>query len=70
MPITKAARGREPNWKEWDSKAQKAGLRHTVFCGGGDTYVGHWENNLKQGKGWFFTLMLYYSLYTNQFRLS
>ena len=53
MPITKAARGREPNWKEWDSKAQKAGLRHTVFCGGGDTYVGHWENNLKQGKGWF-----------------
>ena len=51
MPITKAARGREPNWKDWDQKAQKSGLRHTVFCGGGDTYVGHWENNLKHGKG-------------------
>ena len=51
MPITKAVRGREPNWKEWDQKAQKSGLRHTVFCGGGDTYVGHWENNLKHGKG-------------------
>lgn len=51
MPITKEVRGREPNWKEWDQKAQKGGLRHTVFCGGGDTYVGHWENNLKHGKG-------------------
>lgn len=54
MPITKVARGREPNWKEWDQKAQKGGLRHTVFCGGGDTYTGHWENNLKHGKGTYY----------------
>lgn len=51
MPITKAAKGREPNWKEWDAQAQKSGLRHTVVCAGGDTYTGHWDNNLKNGKG-------------------
>uniref|UniRef100_A0A673AGK3 MORN repeat-containing protein 3 n=1 Tax=Sphaeramia orbicularis TaxID=375764 RepID=A0A673AGK3_9TELE len=35
----------------WDKKAQKCGLRHTVFSANGDKYTGEWKDNLKHGKG-------------------
>lgn len=50
MPLTKHPREIEPLWREWDRKAQKSGLRHTVYCVNGDQYTGEWLNNLKHGK--------------------
>ena len=43
----------QPLWREWDIKANKSGLRHTVYFVNGDKYTGDWENNLKHGKGTF-----------------
>lgn len=50
MPIVKYPRAREPLWCEWDRKAQKCGLRHTVYAVNGDRYTGEWLDNLKHGK--------------------
>ncbi|PAA54650.1 hypothetical protein BOX15_Mlig019695g1, partial [Macrostomum lignano] len=41
----------EPLWKEWDRKADKAGLRNTIYSVRGDEYTGEWEANKKQGRG-------------------
>ncbi|OCU02063.1 MORN repeat-containing protein 3-like [Xenopus laevis] len=51
MPLVKAPKKLEPMWKEWDAKAQKAGLRHSVYSVNGDEYTGEWLNNLRHGKG-------------------
>ncbi|XP_032864272.2 MORN repeat-containing protein 3 isoform X1 [Tyto alba] len=51
MPIVKYPRATEPLWHEWDRKAQKCGLRHTVYAVNGDQYTGEWLDNLKHGKG-------------------
>ncbi|KAK7895243.1 hypothetical protein WMY93_020568 [Mugilogobius chulae] len=34
-----------------DKKAQKCGLRHTVYSVSGDEYTGEWKDNKKHGKG-------------------
>ncbi|XP_065594754.1 MORN repeat-containing protein 3 [Cyrtonyx montezumae] len=51
MPIVKHPRAAEPLWHEWDRKAQKCGLRHTVYGINGDQYTGEWLDNLKHGRG-------------------
>ncbi|XP_061459179.1 MORN repeat-containing protein 3 [Rhineura floridana] len=51
MPIVKYPRTVDPLWYEWDRKAQKCGLRHTVYAVNGDSYTGEWQDNLKHGKG-------------------
>uniref|UniRef100_A0A8D0L802 MORN repeat-containing protein 3 n=1 Tax=Sphenodon punctatus TaxID=8508 RepID=A0A8D0L802_SPHPU len=51
MPIAKYPRLVDPLWYEWDRKAQKCGLRHTVYAVNGDRYIGEWLDNLKHGKG-------------------
>ncbi|PIO29358.1 hypothetical protein AB205_0180040 [Aquarana catesbeiana] len=65
MPLTKHPRDTEPPWREWDRKAQKSGLRHSVYCVNGDQYTGEWLNNLKHvlhhGYGtYFYTDTEYY----------
>lgn len=49
MPITKHPKKCEPLWKEWDYKAQKKGVHHTVYSVNGDQYTGEWNNNKKNG---------------------
>ncbi|NWS13431.1 MORN3 protein, partial [Pachyramphus minor] len=51
MPIVKYPRAREPLYYEWDRRAQKCGLRHTVYAVNGDQYTGEWLDNLVHGKG-------------------
>ncbi|KAG8570549.1 hypothetical protein GDO81_011315 [Engystomops pustulosus] len=51
MSLLKANRGPEPLWRDWDRKAQKSGLRCTVYSVNGDEYTGEWMNNLMHGKG-------------------
>ncbi|OXB84932.1 UNVERIFIED_CONTAM: hypothetical protein H355_016054, partial [Colinus virginianus] len=49
MPIVKYPRAAEPLWHEWDRRAQKYGLRHTVYGINGERYTGEWSDNLKHG---------------------
>jgi hypothetical protein len=58
MPIVKVEKSREPLWKCSDEKANKRGIRHTVFSVNGDEYTGEWLNNKKHGYKFFF---LYYN---------
>ncbi|XP_010875861.2 MORN repeat-containing protein 3 isoform X1 [Esox lucius] len=51
MPHLKKLRQVEPLAKLWDRKAQKCGLRHTIFSVNGDNYTGDWLDNKKHGKG-------------------
>ncbi|KAH3884659.1 MORN repeat-containing protein 3-like [Dreissena polymorpha] len=51
MPMLKEPKAKQPLWKENDYKAQKKGIRHTVYSVNGDQYTGEWLNNLKDGKG-------------------
>lgn len=51
MPHLKMPRKPQPLWKEWDRKAQKCGVRHTVYSVNGDEYTGEWLDNKKHGKG-------------------
>ncbi|XP_030814940.1 MORN repeat-containing protein 3 [Camarhynchus parvulus] len=51
MPVIKYPRLRDPLFYEWDRKAQKSGLRHTIYAVNGDQYTGEWLDNLKHGKG-------------------
>ncbi|KAF7667558.1 hypothetical protein LDENG_00057720 [Lucifuga dentata] len=51
MPFLKTAPKLEPLAKQWDEKAQKCGLRHTVFSVDGNEYIGEWLDNMKHGKG-------------------
>lgn len=48
--MLKEARVKEPLWKDNDYKAQKKGIRNTVYSVNGDQYTGEWLNNLKDGK--------------------
>ena len=50
MPHLKETKPAEPLWKEWDSHAQKKGIRHTVYAVNGDEYTGEWLDNKKDGK--------------------
>lgn len=50
MPLTKIPKTREPLWKEWNIKADKSGVRNTVYSVNGDQYTGEWKNNKKNGK--------------------
>ena len=50
MPITKVPKKTQPLWKEWDYKAQKKGVRNTVYSVNGDEYTGEWLDNKKHGK--------------------
>ena len=50
MPHIKETKKREPLWKEWDYKAQKKGVRHTVYSVNGDEYTGDWSDNKKEGR--------------------
>lgn len=50
MPHIKEPKTREPLWKEWDYKAQKKGVHHTVYSVNGDEYTGDWSNNKKDGE--------------------
>ncbi len=51
MPHLKEPKVTEPLWKEWDYKAQKKGIRHTVYSVNGDEYTGEWLDNKKHGRG-------------------
>ncbi|XP_057893181.1 MORN repeat-containing protein 3 [Melospiza melodia melodia] len=51
MPVIKYPRLRDPLFYEWDRKAQKCGLRHTIYAVNGDQYTGEWLDNLRHGKG-------------------
>ncbi|MBN3316699.1 MORN3 protein, partial [Atractosteus spatula] len=51
MPHFKKPRRAQPLVKEWDEKAQKCGLRHSVYSVNGDQYTGEWLDNMKHGKG-------------------
>jgi len=51
MPHLKESKKTEPLWKEWDYKAQKKGVRHTVYSVNKDEYTGDWLDNKKHGKG-------------------
>lgn len=50
MPMLKEPKVKEPLWKDNDYKAQKKGIRNTVYSVNGDQYTGEWLNNLKDGK--------------------
>ena len=50
MPITKIPKKSEPLWKDWDYKAQKKGVHHTVYSVNGDQYTGEWNDNQKNGE--------------------
>ncbi|KAJ8311973.1 hypothetical protein KUTeg_009346 [Tegillarca granosa] len=51
MPHLKEEKQKQPLWKTWDYKAQKKGVRHTVYSVNGDQYTGEWLDNKKDGKG-------------------
>ena len=49
MPHLKEPKEVQPLWKEWDQKAQKKGIRNTVYSVNGDHYTGEWLQNKKHG---------------------
>nr|CAB3263907.1 MORN repeat-containing protein 3-like [Phallusia mammillata] len=51
MPHVSQPKLSEPLWHSWDYKAQKKGLRHTVYSVNGDEFTGEWLDNKKHGKG-------------------
>ena len=51
MPLSKLKQNYIPLWKKWDMNAQKQGFRHTVYTMNGDKYIGEWDDNKKDGKG-------------------
>ena len=50
MPHLKEPKKKEPLWKDWNYKADKKGVRHTVYSVNGDAYTGEWNANKKDGK--------------------
>ena len=60
MPHLKQQKLTKPLWVEWDYKAQKKGLHHTVYSVNGDEYTGDWLDNKKHGK-----LVLWFCTSTN-----
>ncbi|CAL8278757.1 unnamed protein product [Merluccius merluccius] len=51
MPYLKNTHKVQPLAHLWDMKAQKNGLRQTVYSVNGDEYTGEWQDNKKHGKG-------------------
>ena len=49
MPHLKDQKKNPPLWKEWDYKAQKKGIRHTVYSVNSNEYTGDWLDNKKDG---------------------
>ena len=49
MPHVKDEKRSEPLWKEWDRKAQKKGIRNTVYSVNRDEYTGEWLENKRHG---------------------
>ncbi len=49
MPHLKEDKKSHPLWREWDEKAQKKGVRNTVFSVNGDEFTGEWLHNKKHG---------------------
>ncbi len=41
---------KEPLWRDWDRKAQKKGIRNTVYSVNRDEYTGEWLENKRHGK--------------------
>ena len=50
MPMLKEPKAVQPLWKDNDYKAQKKGIRNTVYSVNGDQYTGEWLDNLKDGE--------------------
>lgn len=50
MPYIKIYPKSLPRAKLLDIKAQKCGLRHTVFSANGNEYTGEWKDNMKHGE--------------------
>lgn len=50
MPYIKTSPKKLPLTKQLDLKAQKCGLRHTVFAPNGDQYTGEWLDDRKHGE--------------------
>ena len=50
--MLKEPKAKQPLWKENDYKAQKKGIRHTVYSVNGDQYTGEWLDNLKDGESY------------------
>ena len=53
MPHLKPQKVTRPLWVDWDYKANKKGLHHTVYSVNGDEYTGDWLDNKKHGKFFF-----------------
>ncbi|XP_007900422.2 MORN repeat-containing protein 3 [Callorhinchus milii] len=51
MPFLRPRTNPQTLWREWDRKAQKNGLKRTVYSVNGDEYTGEWRDNKKHGKG-------------------
>lgn len=49
MPFIKKHNNARQIWKDWDMKANKQGLLHTVYFSNGNEYTGEWQNNTKHG---------------------
>ena len=54
MPHVKQEKKSTPLWRDWDEKAQKKGVRSTVYSVNGDEYTGEWLDNKKHGKFLYF----------------
>lgn len=50
MPYQKVPRKTQPLWHDSDYKAQKKGVRSTVYSVNGDEYTGEWLDNKKHGE--------------------
>ncbi len=58
MPYKKIPRKKQPLWKDWDYKAQKKGVRNTVYSVNGDEFTGEWLDNKKHGESSYFSFFL------------
>ena len=59
MPHLKDGKRTEPLWKEWDQKAQKKGIRNTVYSVNRDEYTGEWLENRRHGTNIFDISLIY-----------
>ena len=59
MPHLKDGKRTEPLWKEWDQKAQKKGIRNTVYSVNRDEYTGEWLENKRHGTNIFNISLIY-----------
>lgn len=50
MQYLRPSHKKQPLSALWDQKAQKCGMRHTVFSVVGNEYTGEWQDNKKHGE--------------------